>query len=262
MKQHIFLITAGRTGSMWLSSFLQENFDTNVVHEPIGIDDFGFKMPNIRTMRHFNNFGNNHVVKDFWTRKFASIKSNRYAETNHTLCKCGLIENIIEHKREDFTTVIILKRNKVKQCLSYIQRNDFANVVLRWQFYLDPEYIIKLVDPKPFIANYGNVIGIPIWYCYEMLARQEFYQKKYADKVKFIITHLEDLNKSDKAEEFLNQISVKKKPLIPEMVNKKKEDQLPGLEEKIESIIKKIDMYFELDEIVDNLIKSEFSFNI
>jgi len=120
-----FTITAGRTGSAWLTSFLSQNLAINAIHEPLGIDDFGTNMPDIRTMRSFNNYGNNDFVKAFWERKFASLPNTIYAETNHTLCKCGLVENIFLNQLEDKTTLIILKRDIVKQCLSYIVRNDF-----------------------------------------------------------------------------------------------------------------------------------------
>ena len=52
-----FTITAGRTGTAWLRSFLSLNFNIEAIHEPLGIDDFGTQMPDIKTMRNFNNFG-------------------------------------------------------------------------------------------------------------------------------------------------------------------------------------------------------------
>jgi len=38
-----FTITAGRTGSAWLASFLSMNLQIEEVHEPLGINDFGEK---------------------------------------------------------------------------------------------------------------------------------------------------------------------------------------------------------------------------
>ena len=128
MMHNYFTITAGRTGSAWLASLLSQNLNINEVHEYLGINDFGDKMPDIRTMRNFNNFGNNDFVQNFWKRKFEYIPNELYAETNHTLCKCGLIENIFLNKREKYTTLIILKRNMTDQCVSYIERNDFGNI--------------------------------------------------------------------------------------------------------------------------------------
>ena len=76
--------------------------------EPLEINDFGVIMPDIKIMRNFNNFGNNELVKSFWKKKFSYIKNDVYAETNHTLCKCGLVENVILNGLEDETTLIVL----------------------------------------------------------------------------------------------------------------------------------------------------------
>ena len=37
----IFTLSAGRTGTAWLSDFLAVNFNCDVLHEPLGIQDFG-----------------------------------------------------------------------------------------------------------------------------------------------------------------------------------------------------------------------------
>lgn len=85
----VFHNNSGRTGSAWLTEFLSPNLAINAIHEPLGLDVFGVNMPDIWTMRSFNDF-----VKAFWERKFASLPNTIYAETNHTICKCGLVENI------------------------------------------------------------------------------------------------------------------------------------------------------------------------
>ena len=128
-----FTITAGRTGSAWLASFLSLNLQIEEVHEPLGINDFVEKMLDIRTMRNFNNFGNNDFVQNFWNKKFKTIPGGVYAETNHTLSKCGLVENIMLHDRSDATTLIVLRRDIVKQCVSYVVRNNFCNITIGWQ---------------------------------------------------------------------------------------------------------------------------------
>ena len=90
----IFTLSAGRTGTAWLSDFLAVNFKCDALHEPLGIEDFGNRMPDIKIMRSFNETGNNAIVKNFWKRKLSMLTSNMHIETNHTLGKCGLIENI------------------------------------------------------------------------------------------------------------------------------------------------------------------------
>ena len=44
---HYFTITAGRTGTAWLASFLSKNLNIEEIHEHLGINDFGEKMPDI-----------------------------------------------------------------------------------------------------------------------------------------------------------------------------------------------------------------------
>ena len=90
----IFTLSAGRTGTAWLSEFLAVDLNCEALHEPLGFQDFGNRMPDIKIMRSFNETGNNAIVKDFWKRKFSMLTSNNHIETNNTLGKCGLIENI------------------------------------------------------------------------------------------------------------------------------------------------------------------------
>ena len=85
----IFTLSAGRTGTAWLSEFLAINLNCEALHESLGVEDFGNRMPDIEIMRSFNENGNNAIVKDFWKRKFSMLTSNIHIETNHTLGKCG-----------------------------------------------------------------------------------------------------------------------------------------------------------------------------
>jgi len=136
----IFTLSAGRTGTAWLSEFLAVNFNCETLHEPLGIEDFGNRMPDIKIMRSFNENGNNAIVKDFWKRKFSMLTSNIHIETNHTLGKCGLIENISRSKLAEKSRIIILKRDIVRQCASYVVRHDFVHITTAWQWYLHPSY--------------------------------------------------------------------------------------------------------------------------
>ena len=81
----IFTLSAGRTGTDWLSEFLAINLNCEALHESLGVEDFGNRMPDIKIMRSFNENGNNAIVKDFWKRKFSMLASNIHIEINHTL---------------------------------------------------------------------------------------------------------------------------------------------------------------------------------
>lgn len=251
-----FAITAGRTGSAWLASFLSGNLQINAVHEPLGIDDFGVNMPDIRTMRSFNNYGNNDFVQDFWKRKFFHIPSGTYAETNHTLCKCGLVENLLTNELEGETTLIVLRRNIIKQCMSYIVRHDFGNITLAWQWYLHPAYIKKIINPEPFLKLGG--IGIPLWYCYEMSARKEYYLQKFSDKISIHQVTLEELTSNAGAQDFHKLLSLHGNCIVPPPKNENRAKPSEQLIQKVTEIVYKINI--DMPQLVEDAIKKGFSF--
>lgn len=251
-----FTITAGRSGSAWLAKFLELNLDIEVIHEPLGIDDFGTKMPDIRTLRNFNNYGNNDFVKKFWINKLNNLDGKIYAETNHTLAKCGLIENLVKSNLAKNSTVFILKRNLAKQCLSYLTRGDFGNITLIWQWFLHPSYKLKIVNPDHF--KKFNSIGLPLWYCYELAARQEYYVQKYSDKIKFIEISLEEITSVDGALKLLKELDVKDKCEIPAPQNKNFNSPNIDIQNMVNNVVKSIN--FDVESIVKNIIKKGFSF--
>ena len=136
----IFTLSAGRTGTAWVSEFLAVSLNCEALHEPLGFQDFGNRMPDIKIMRSFNETGNNAIVKDFWKWKFSMLTSNIHIETNYTLWKCGLIENISRSQLAEKSRIIILKRDIVRQCASYVVRHDFVHITTAWQWYLHPSY--------------------------------------------------------------------------------------------------------------------------
>ena len=158
----IFTLSAGRTGTAWLSEFLAVNLNCEAFHEPLGIDDFGNRMPDIKIMRSFNENGNNALVKDFWKRKLSMLTSNIHIETNQTLGKCGLIENISRSKLAEKSRIIILKRDIVRQCASYVVRHDFVHITTAWQWYLHPCYQTNLSIQNYFhdLKELDSLFGI------------------------------------------------------------------------------------------------------
>ena len=138
--EKIFTLSAGRTGTAWLSDFLAVNFNCDALHEPLCIENFGNRMPDIKIMRSFNETGNNAIVKDFWKRKLSMLTSNMHIETNHTLGKCGLIANISRTQLVEKSKIIILKRDIVRQCASYVMRHVFVHITTACQWYLNPSY--------------------------------------------------------------------------------------------------------------------------
>ena len=255
-KQY-FTITAGRSGSAWLASFLSSNLNIEAVHEPLGIEDFGEKMPDIRTMRTFNTHGNNAFVQAFWDRKFSHLPSHHYAETNHTLSKCGLVENLIRKDMQTDTTIIVLKRDIIKQCVSYLVRNDFGNITLAWQWYLHPSYAKKIIPPEPFMKMGG--IGIPLWYCYEMLARQEYYVQKFANEISMHEVYLDDLVTKSGAEKLHAALGLQGECKLPKPKNENKTKPSEQLVQHVTETVGKINV--DIPQLVETCIKRGFSFD-
>lgn len=215
-RDFMFTLSAGRTGTAWLAEFLQSNLQINSVHEPLGVEDFGTAMPEIGHMRTFNTLGMNPRMQEFWRTKLGALAAP-YAESNHTLGKCGLIEALAESSICDRTTVIILRRDLAKQCASYAGRGDFSNLTLIWQWYLDVSYENVIVDPAAYLKL--GQIGWAIWYALEMEARYAYYLLKYRQKINFVEARLEEAVKPHGAAELLADLGHSGRIVLPEKKN-------------------------------------------
>lgn len=222
----IFALAAGRSGTSWLAKFLGQNLNINSVHEPCNLDDFGTQMPEISAMRKFNEIGMDRSIRDFWDNKLAKLKPP-YAESNHTLGKCGMIEALAESDIAERTTIVVLRRELAKQCVSYINRNDFSNIGLIWQFYLSPKYRNRIVDPAQFLPL--GTLGTAIWYCLEMEARQAYYVLKYHDRLNFVEAQLEEVTKPAGARALLAELGHNAEPILPPKANANTPPSQPGL---------------------------------
>jgi hypothetical protein len=220
MARYIFTVTTGRTGTAWLSKLIAGNTDFVSVHEPLGIDDFGTQMPDIRTMRTFNEKGMTPVVSGFWQRKFESLSQfPAYAEMNHTLAKCGLLEYLASAEHTHDVSILCIRRNWVDLCASFVSRHDFGNVTTYWQWYLDYRYARNIVNPAPFIDK-DAYIGQILWYIAEMEVRQEYYKQLYSGRFKFIDCTLEKMIRPEGAEKLLKSLEVGSKTVtLPSRIN-------------------------------------------
>lgn len=256
---YFFTITAGRTGSAWLASFLGDNLKIKSVHEPLEIDDFGVRMPDIKLMRTFNMRGNTTDVQNFYKRKFDEISSfSSYAETNHTLSKCGLVENIVEHQICSHSCLIVLRRDFAKQCVSYITRGDFQNITIDWQWYLHQNYRNNIVSYAPFRQH--GLLGKALWYVYEMDARQWYYEKIYSSKIKIIPAQLEDLTTQAGATKFLEDIGYRNTPILPEARNQSRVKTADALLARVTEMISSFK--YDSDAIVTEYLKGGRSLSL
>jgi len=255
MARYIFTITTGRTGTAWLWKLIAENTDFISVHEPLGIDDFGTQMPDIRTMRTFNERGMTPYVDEFWRRKFDQLHQYpAYAEMNHTLAKCGLLEFLSTNELSDDVYILCLKRNWVDLCISFVNRFDFRHVTTYWQWYLDYRYARNIVNPAPFI-NTDGYIGQILWYIAEMEVRQEYYRQRYPDRFKFIDCSLEEIIQAEGAATLINNLdlgaeSIKLPPRINEYPAPRNESLLSYVQNWVSS------MAFDPKEIAERYIAS------
>jgi hypothetical protein len=215
---YLFTLTAGRTGTAWLAEFLRANLGAPAIHEPLAIDDFGTNMPDIRTMRAFNDRGLDDIVRAFWTRKLAAIAAQpAYVETNHTLAKCGLIESLATSDLRHRTKVVILTRDKAAQAISHLVRADFDHATIEWQWYLSPGYRNLIVSPKAFSSL--GALSKPLWYVYEMEARQHYYRQQYSGRVEFVDVSLEAATTTAGAAGLLEQLGHPRQAVLPPPTN-------------------------------------------
>lgn len=236
MNQKIFTLTAGRSGSGWLSKFIAANLDITSVHEPLEIDDIDVRMPSIKVLRSFNTRGMDAVVRDFWQRKLKTLPENApYCETNHTLGKCGLIETLAEQPNADEYTIIVLKRNLAKQCSSYINRNDFSNVLMWWQWFLAPDYP-NIMVPSETLRPLG-AIGLAVWHTLEMESRQCYYQRVYGDRLRFVEVQLEEAVTMEGATRLLSDLGYDQEPILPPKYNASAQPSNDQMVEKIGAMI-------------------------
>jgi hypothetical protein len=180
-KLAVFTITGGRTGTTWLSRFLGENLkNVEVHHEQLGPGSFGYATPGLTELCDFNQLGQTKLVREFWMRKFALIElstADVYVETNHQLCKAGLLENL------DLcpcpVSLVVLQRDQIPTVSSYISVNAFCDSINMWLWFLSPTYSNNIVPWKPYEAKR---CGVQFWYYHEMFARQRFYYRCAAEQ--------------------------------------------------------------------------------
>ena len=237
---YIFTLTGGRTGTAWLAEFLGANLGIPAIHEPLEIDDFGANMPDIRLMRSFNCRGNDALVQRFWAAKLGAIATlPAYAETNHTLGKCGLVENLAASPIAARTAVIVLRRSLLAQAVSHLARGDFRNITISWQWYLDANYPNVIVNPAAFVGL--GPVGHALWYVHEMDARQHYYTQGYGGHLAFVEARMEEITKPEGASALLAALGQRQDPVLPPPCNQAGVGPDPRLTEQVRVLMTGID---------------------
>ena len=240
MTNYIFTLTGGRTGTAWLAEFLAANLHIPAIHEPLDIDDFGANMPDIRLMRSFNCRGNNALVQRFWAAKLGAIATlPAYAETNHTLGKCGLIENLAASPIAGRAAVIVLRRSLLAQTISHLARGDFRNITISCQWYLDAAYPNVIVNPAGFVGL--GPVGHALWYVHEMDARQHYYTQGYGGALRLIEARMEEITKPEGASALLAALGHEGEAVLPPPRNQAGVGPDPRLTEQVRVLLSGID---------------------
>jgi hypothetical protein len=238
MPRWIFTLTGGRTGTAWLAELIGRSMGIAAIHEPLAIDDFGTRMPDIRLMRSFNDRGSDPALRAFWIAKLADIaRLPRYAETNHTLGKCGLIENLAASPLAPTAMVLVLRRDLRALCISHVMRGDFQNITISWQWYLDPAYRNVIVDPAPYPPG---PVGQALWYLHEMAARQLYYERLYGTRLRLIAVDCAAMTTPAGAADLLAQLGHTGPIVLPPPRNVGGAAAPPALIEAVETLTARI----------------------
>lgn len=210
-KLAVFTLTQGRTGTSYVTELLRANCQVpgGFIHEMHDTLAYDNRTPDVGLMRQFNDCGNIPPVQMFWWEKFHNVMGhlnnfNVYVETNHTLAKAGLLENLESLQLNGVKTkVILLRRNPESVIRSMLNRGDMINKATTWLFYLDPDYRCNLIDSEDF-KQYGQM-GIVGWYYCEVEARKLHYKKR-TQNLEFIEANLETIAQRNGAKNFVANV--------------------------------------------------------
>ena len=119
-----------------------------------------------------------------------------------------------------------------------------------------PQLPKKLINPKLFSQFEG--IGLALWYCYEMAARQAYYKLYFSSKVKFIEAQLEHITNPSGAQKFWQAIGQSGQCSLPPRKNEKTVQTLKDLIDHLTKIISKFQ--FEPNIIAQQAFEDGFSF--
>lgn len=251
--KYVFTITAGRTGTAWLTQLFDLNFECTAVHEYLNFGDIGIRSPDIGIMQAFNHWGNNDRVRNFWQKKLSLLpKTGLYVETNHALTKGGLIENIDFLPADAEVFFVAMRRNWTRQALSYLNRYDFSNFTTVWQWYLDHRYALNIVPSEQLYAT--GMLGSILWYIIEVETRQAYYRQLYSDRFTFIDSTLEQATTMRGAQELLAPLGHTGSVYMPEKTNVNAAKGSPFTPEQIDAVVAKI--AFDAEKMAASFIAS------
>lgn len=164
-KQPVFTVTAGRTGTTYVSRLFALLPDTYSVHE---------SKPNFVTAMRKAQLTPK-AGMDFCTQiklpHIAALSESRYVEMSHLFCK-GFLECFV--KLGVNPSLLILRRPPRTIALSLLSRQTVpARTAMGWRFLLAPnDRGVLPLDRWQLLTDYQ----LCFWYCLEIERRQALYQ--------------------------------------------------------------------------------------
>jgi hypothetical protein len=216
MKNFVFTLTTGRSGTKYLATLLEQNLpDAECHHEIQGWDRFGVDTPDVSHMTLFNSAGNVEKVQTFWRSKLTRIAATPrrfYVETSHLLMKGGLVENLAPLTAEGTVHLIALERDPYATIVSLRNRFDLVDKANCWLWYLDPQYPRNLVRSHDLVAE--GINGVCLWYILAIRARVARYEELLGGqrRIAFHRFSLEELRYAEGASRLLHALGVPTHP--------------------------------------------------
>ena len=102
-------------------------------------------------------------------------------------------------------------------------------------------------------------ISTPLWYSYEMLARQEYYVQKYANEISMHEVYLDDLVTKSGAEKLLAALGLQGECKLPSPKNENKTKPNEHLIQHVTETVRKINV--DIPQLVETCIKRGFNFD-
>ena len=99
-----------------------------------------------------------------------------------------------------------------------------------------------------------------------MLARKNYYKKVFSDRVNIIEEDLDVLSSENGARNFLEKIGINKNCIIPQKTNEyivnnqRKIEDSKIIRGRIEKYVSQLKSELDIEDIVNNLIKKNFTF--
>ena len=185
--------------------------------------------------------------------KFDGI-SGPYAETNHTLAKCGLVEALAESGIAENTTLVVLRRNLADQWRQLHPAGGyFRTSRLNGNGISAPNYRNVMVNPEPFLPL-GPIGRRALVLFRNGTTRQAFYLRKYGKTLNFVEVKQEEIVKPEGAKKLLASLGYDGPVSLPGKANANVADAATkaALKEQVEQTILSVE--FDADAIAASYI--------